>query len=144
MQSAQEKATKHVGSCHCGAVKFEATIDLSSGGSRCNCSLCTKLGTTNGIVKPDAFSLIQGKEKLGEYQCGAKTSRRYFCKECGVHCFGSGFLEEVGGDYVAVNLNCLDNVNLSSLKIGYWDGRNNNWEAGTREVPWPIPTTASA
>lgn len=143
-QSAHAQIAKQTGSCHCGAVRFEAEMDLSSAGNRCNCSICTKLATTNGMVKPAGFKLLQGKEQLTEYQFGSKHMTRYFCKTCGVHCFGKGRLEELGGDYVAINMNCLDSVDLSTAKIVYWDGRRNNWEAGTRDEPWPYSPSASA
>ncbi len=136
--SAASGANKNVGSCHCGAVRFEAEIDLSRGASRCNCSVCSKTAVTGAIVKPEAFVLLSGEASLGEYQWGGKISRRFFCKHCGVHCFGRGHLEQAGGDYVSINLNCLDDVDPANLKIQYWDGRHNNWGAGSRGTPWPI------
>jgi hypothetical protein len=132
-----EKVKKHQGSCHCGAVRYEAEIDAGSA-SRCNCSTCTKTGVTGGIVKPSSFVLVAGEDHLGVYEWGPKISRRFFCKRCGVHCFARGHLAEVGGDYVSVNYNTLDEVELSALKLTYWDGRHDNWQAGTRSTPWPI------
>lgn len=129
---------KHTGSCHCGAIRFEVAIDLTPGVSRCNCSICTKTATTNGIVKPGTFTLLQGEDRLGIYEWGPKTSRRYFCTKCGVHCFGRGHLEEVGGDYVSVNVNTLDDVELTELTVVYWDGRHDEWQKGPRKTPWPL------
>jgi len=43
---------KHTGSCHCGAVRFVVHADLSQGASKCNCSICLKLGAIGRIVKP--------------------------------------------------------------------------------------------
>ena len=128
---------KQRGSCHCGAVRFEAKVDLAQGASRCNCTVCTKLGALGGIVKPDAFSLLQGSESLSSYEWGAKISRRFFCKHCGVYCFARGHLADVGGDFVSVNYNTLDDVDVGELEIGYWDGRHDNWQAGMRSTPWP-------
>lgn len=128
---------KHQGSCHCGAVRFEVEIDATRG-SRCNCSICTKLNPTGGMVKPPAFTLKQGKDSLSAYQWGAKISARYFCKHCGTYCYGEGSLPELGGAFVSVNLQCLDDMDPGSIQIGYWDGRHNNWQAGTREHPWPV------
>ena len=130
---------KHQGSCHCGAVRFEATIDTTHG-SRCNCTICQKISSTGASVKPEAFALLAGKESLSSYEWGSKIGRRFFCRVCGVHCFGSGHLAEMGGDFVSINFNCLDDLDLIDVKVSYWDGRNNNWQAGLRSTPWPILT----
>jgi hypothetical protein len=137
-----ENVKKHAGSCHCGAVKFQVEIDATKG-SQCNCSICAKLGATGATVKPAAFRLLTGEASLGTYEWGAKISKRFFCKNCGVYCYGAGHLAQLGGDYVSVNLNCLDDVELSALKIAYWDGRHNNWQAGLRGTPWPNLTSAA-
>lgn len=129
--------TQHTGSCHCGAVRFTVTIDATRG-SRCNCSICTKLGATTGIVRPDAFVLRTGEDALAAYAWGAKLGRRMFCRTCGIHCFGPGHLAELGGDYVSVNLLCLDDIDPKDIALVHWDGRHDNWEAGPRDTPWPI------
>jgi len=128
----------HAGSCHCGAVQFRVTADLAAGAGRCNCSICTKVAQTGGIVKPEAFRLVSGEESLSSYEWGGRTSKRFFCKQCGIHCFGRGSLEVLGGDYVSVNYNCLDDVELGDLKVVHWDGRHNNWQAGPSDKPWNI------
>jgi len=126
------------GGCHCGAVRFEVAIDLGKGGGRCNCSVCTKTAVTSAIVKPSAFTLLSGEGALTSYAWGYQISRRFFCRHCGVHCFGRGFLEEVGGDYVSINLNCVDDLDPATLPVIYWDGRHDNWQAGPRPTPWPV------
>src|SRR4030095_4456948 len=122
-------ATSHQGGCHCGLVRFRVQLVGDEGATRCNCSVSTKIAPTAGMVKPDAFTLLAGQEHLGAYQWGAKISTRFFCRACGVHCFGRGFLEEVGGDFVSVNLNCMDDIDPQQLPVVYWDGRHNHWEA---------------
>src|SRR5262245_34091462 len=122
--------TKHTGGCHCGAVKFEIDGDAREGAGRCNCSACTRIAITSKLVKPEAFRLVEGEASLSCYEWGAKVSQRFFCKRCGVHCFARGYLEEVGGAYVSVNLNCVDGIDPEALAISYWDGRHDNWEAG--------------
>jgi len=136
METSNEKVKKHLGSCHCGAVRFEVVVDATSGG-RCNCSVCTKIHPTSAMAKPDALVVLKGENDLGTYVWGGKISTRYFCKACGVHCFGRGHLAELGGDYVSVNLNCLDDIDLRDVDLIYWDGRHNNWEGGPRKEPWP-------
>ena len=66
----------------------------------------------------------------------------HFCKHCGVHAFARGHLDGLGGDYVSVNLNCLDDINPRDVRVIYWDGRHNNWQAGPRPAPWSIEPRA--
>ena len=120
------------GSCHCGAVQFEADIDLSAGTNKCNCSICRKRRNWNIIVKPEQFRLLAGKEALSDYQFGSKSGHHRFCSQCGCAPFGDGHVAEIGGDYVGIALAALDDVDaaeLASAPVRYMDGRNNNWFA---------------
>ena len=128
--------TKHTGSCHCKAVTFDVEVDATNG-SRCNCSICTKLGIIGAIVKPEAL-VVRGEEHCATYRWGGMTATRYFCKHCGVTCFLRGHLDVLGGDYVSVSLDALDDIDPSEVTVAYFDGRHDNWMAGTRPTPWPI------
>ena len=124
----QSKAAKrHQGGCHCGAVRFEVDVDASNG-TQCNCTICTKT----------AFKLLTDESALSMYEWGMKVGKRYFCKTCGIHCFGRGHLDVLGGDYVSINLSTLDDFDPLHTNLMHWDGRHNNWQAGPRPTRWPI------
>ncbi len=103
------------GSCHCGAVRFEAGLDLDAGTGRCNCSFCAKSRYWGAIVKPEDFRLVSGDEALGDYQFGSMQAHHCFCKTCGMPTVGRGDIEEIGGAYYSVSVACLDGIDQAEL-----------------------------
>jgi hypothetical protein len=117
------------GSCHCGAVTYEADIDLAAGTGKCNCTICTKSRNWSVGLKPDAFRLLTGAENLADYTRSEFAHHR-FCKTCGIKTHGHGVIPQIGGPYVAVALATLDDLSTEELiaaPVKYADGRHDNW-----------------
>ena len=118
------------GSCHCGAVRFEADIDLAGETSKCNCSFCTKSRLWKAIAKADELRVTAGKDMLNEYTVTGMITHM-FCRRCGIKPFGRGHMEALGGTFYGVNLACLDDATdeeLAAAPVVFQDGRNNDWQ----------------
>jgi hypothetical protein len=143
------------GSCHCGAIRFEASIDLAPPAERdtpklpgvwwtstfrCNCSYCKKTRYWKGFVSSKDFGWTSGKDASGNYQFGARQIEHFFCKTCGTQTFARAAFDELGGEFYCVNIACLDDVSeaeFSAAPIAYEDGANDDWHcapANTRHM----------
>ena len=124
------------GSCHCGAVRFEADIDLAQGTFRCNCSICFKTRAWMAAVPASDFRLLCGEEALADYQFGNHAIHHRFCKTCGVRPFSQG-KDPKGGEFRAVRVNCLDGVDpqeLVAAPVKYFDMRHDNMKSPPAET----------
>jgi hypothetical protein len=121
--AAMSEATMHAGGCHCGKVRFEAKADLSGAVIACNCSMCGRTGTLLTFVPATEFKLLSGEDSLTDYLFNKKKIHHLFCKVCGVKPFARSVAPD-GTPMVAVNTRCLDGIDVGTLKVRHYDGKN--------------------
>ena len=119
------------GSCHCGAVRFEADLDLAQPTYRCNCSICRRTRFWAAVAREDNFRLLDGQDQLVKYLFNTRRNEHWFCRRCGVRAFGVGTDTPIGR-MVGVNVGCLEGVSeeaLSRIPIVHVDGMNDRQDA---------------
>lgn len=117
-----ETITYH-GGCHCGAVRFTAESPPIETVMSCNCSFCGRQGGLLSFIPASGFNLLSGQAALSGYQFGSKTIHHLFCGTCGIGSFGRGTMPD-GSEAVALNVRCLDDVDLDALTIQHFDGKS--------------------
>jgi hypothetical protein len=116
------EARTYTGGCHCGKVRYEVTTALDPV-LDCNCSICQKRAALWTYVEPSAFKLLSGEDDLTDYQFNKRRIHHLFCSTCGVSSFARGKGED-GKEGIAINVRCLDGIDLASLKLTPFDGRS--------------------
>lgn len=113
---------RYKGSCHCGQVAFEVEGEISQVVD-CNCSICSRKGALLWFVPRNQLQLLTPEDKLGTYTFNTHRIKHHFCPTCGIHPFGEG--ADPGGNAVAaVNVRCLEGVDLAALPVKHFDGRS--------------------
>jgi len=112
---------KYSGSCHCGNVRYEATMTLDKV-MECNCSICGRIGAMRSFVPATEFKLLSGEDSLKDYQFGKHHLHHMFCKNCGIHAFAGGKGKD-GTEMRAVNVRCLEGVDPWSITATHFDGK---------------------
>jgi hypothetical protein len=109
------------GSCHCGAVQFSVDGEASEG-YECNCSHCSRKGLLLAFFPAGALTINAGVEQLRTYTFNKHVIAHRFCQVCGCQPFGMGSSPD-GAQMAAVNLRCVDGIDLATLKRLPVDGR---------------------
>ena len=110
------------GSCHCGNVVYEVEGELN-GAMSCNCSICSRKGWLLWFVPRQIFRLITPDENMGTYLFNKHVIKHRFCKTCGISPFAEG-ADPKGSLVAAINIRCLEGIDLSAIPVKQFDGRS--------------------
>ena len=96
-----------IGSCGCGAVRFEVAEPLVAA-AYCHCTRCQKrTGTAaqaSAKVVPGSVTVLTGEDRLRDWSPPGGLAKT-FCEECGSHLFAR---EPETGEIVIVRMAAID------------------------------------
>lgn len=119
---------KVTGTCHCGATRFEVSVEPDSVTS-CTCSYCSKRGALWAYYTPEQFTLLTPRENMATYLWNSRTCHHHFCPTCGCSTFGESPDYSTGvANYdhpkIAINARLFDDFDLGAIPITLIDGKN--------------------
>ena len=110
------------GSCHCGGINFDVEGTLE-GVMSCNCSICQRKGSLMWFVGRDQLRLLTLETNIRAYTFNKHVIQHRFCPVCGMHPYGEGS-DPKGKRMAAINVRCLEDVDLSATPVTHFDGRS--------------------
>ena len=87
----------------------------------CDCSICSMRGALNHRVEDSQLRIVRGLDDLCLYEWHTKSAKDYCCPTCGILPFSRP--RDISGIW-AVNVRCLDGVELDSIPIKKVKGSN--------------------
>jgi hypothetical protein len=113
--------TTYQGSCHCGQIAFEVEGELT-GAMDCNCSICQRKGILMWFVPRARLRLLTPADEMATYTVNQRLIQHHFCPSCGIHPIGVA-TDPAGNAMAAVNVRCLEAVDLDAISVQHHDGR---------------------
>ena len=107
--------------CHCGAQKAVVEGHMPTEAMTCNCSICRRKGHMLHFVPADQARIEGDEAGRGDYTFNRHMIHHQFCQTCGCSPFGHG-KDGDGNEMVAINMRCVADCDLDSLKINQVDG----------------------
>jgi hypothetical protein len=112
---------KYNGSCHCGRVAFEVEGEIK-GAVSCNCSICQRKGSLLWFAPREKLRLLTPENAASAYTFNKHVIKHRFCPVCGIHPYGEG-VDSKGDSIAAINIRCLDGIDLAAIPTRNYDGR---------------------
>jgi hypothetical protein len=102
-------------------VAFEVEGEIDSA-LACNCSICRRKGSLLWFVPMKQFDLKTPGESAATYLFNKHAIKHRFCTNCGIHPYAEAIHPKTGEPTAAINIRCLDGVDLDALKVVHFDG----------------------
>jgi hypothetical protein len=119
----EEQEKKMVsGSCHCGKVTFEVE-GAPAEALECNCSHCSRKGFLLWFVPREHLRTGTSIDQLASYRFNRHVIDHRFCPDCGCAPFSLGTAPD-GKETAAINIRCLEGIDLTEVKRVPVDGRS--------------------
>lgn len=120
---------RRMGQCHCGAVRFEATLsDGLNTARRCNCSYCRMRGAVVVAAQAAGIRFLRGEAQLSSYRFNTGSAQHFFCSHCGIH---THLQRRSDPNLYGVNVACLDGVSpFDFAEVPVMDGVNHPNDTG--------------
>jgi hypothetical protein len=113
---------KYKGSCHCGRIAFEVEGELK-GALACNCSICQRKGSLLWAIPRRDLRVFTPDDAASTYTFNKKAIKHRFCPVCGMQPYSEGS-DPKGNAMAAVNIRCLEGVDLPAIPVQNFDGRS--------------------
>jgi hypothetical protein len=112
---------KYKGSCHCGQVAYEVEGEIDSV-MECNCSICSRKGALLWFVPRERLTMLTPEGEMSTYTFNKHFIKHHFCPTCGIHPLAKA-VDRSGKPMAAINVRCLEGVELDSLEVKPFNGR---------------------
>lgn len=113
------------GSCHCGAIRFEAPVPTRV--TQCNCSYCDRAGALWAYCEPAELTLLTPAAAVSTYRFGREVVEHHYCAACGLPThqhspdFSSG-APDFDHPKVGYNVRMMRDLDRSTLTVETLDG----------------------
>src|SRR5690606_41542048 len=101
------------------ALQVEGGRDWAVAG---NWSVCQRQGSPRWLVPRSALQVLTPEDAMSAYTFNKHVIEHHFCPVCGIPPFGEG-ADPSGAVTAAVNLRCLEDIDLTTIPVQHYDGR---------------------